>query len=52
MKKIITFLIFSLIVNTGLCAYCEEVPQEEPSNIAVVDIKPNIFTPKTEREIK
>ena len=52
MKKIISFLIFLLIVNTSLCAYCEELPQAETSNIEVVDVKPSVFTPKTEREIK
>ena len=52
MKKIISFLIFLLIVNTGLCAYCEELPQDESPNIEVVDVKPSIFTSKTEREIK
>ena len=52
MKKIISFLIFLLIINTGLCAYCEELSPEDTSNIAVVDVKPSIFTPKTEREIK
>ena len=52
MKKIISFLIFLLIVNTGLCAYCEELQPEDTFNIAVVDVKPSVFTPKTEREIK
>ena len=52
MKKIISFLIFLLIVNTGLCAYCEELRQDESPNIEVVEVKPSIFTPKTEREIK
>ena len=52
MKKIISFLIFLLIINTGLCAYCEELSPEDTSNIADVDVKPSIFTPKTEREIK
>ena len=52
MKKIILFLTFILIVNTGLCAYCEELQPEDTSNIAVVDVKPSVFTPKTEREIK
>ena len=52
MKKIILFLIFLLFVNTGSCAYCEELPQEDTSNIEVVDVKPNVFTPKSEREIR
>ena len=41
-----------LIINTNTVAYCEELPQEDNSNIPVVDIKPNVFSPKTEREIK
>jgi hypothetical protein len=52
MKKIISFLIFLLIVNTSLCAFCEELQPKDTSNIAVVDVKPSVFTPKTEREIK
>lgn len=52
MKKIISLLIFLLIINTNTVAYCEELPQEDNSNISVVDIKPNVFSPKTEREIK
>ena len=52
MKKIILFFIFLLFVNTGLCAYSEDLPQEEKSNLPIIDVKPNIFTPKSEREIK
>jgi len=51
MKKIILFFIFLLFVNTNLYACCEELPQEDP-NVSVAEIQPNIFTPKTEREIK
>ena len=52
MKRIISFLIFLLIVNIGSLAYCEELQPEDTSNIEVVDVKPSVFTPKTEREIK
>ena len=29
MKKIISLLIFLLIINTNTVAYCEELPQED-----------------------
>lgn len=51
MKKIIFFLVFSIIININVYAYCDELAQEN-SNIAAADILPNIFSSKTERELK
>ena len=51
MNKKILYLILLLIINTNLYAYCEDL-QQENSNISVVTVQPNIFTTKTEREIK
>ncbi len=52
MKKIILILTFLLIANSNLCAYCDEAVKEESSIVDENILCENVFTSKTEREIK